>query len=373
MIRMKKILAFLFSLITVVAFAQSKDSYLLIGTYTTDIHVYKFNSTTGATTFVSKFSGTTNPEYIAITKNEKFVYVTNENHKDKPGEVSAFSFDKKKGALTFLNKTESGGDDPCYVDVDTTGKWIVVANYSGGNLSALKTNADGSLMPLAQTIDHQGYSTNFERQSKPHVHCATFSPDGKYVFANDLGTDKVYQYKFDSKNDQQPLNEEAVTTDVPDGSGPRHITFHPNKKYAYLINELSGKIIAYQYNDGVLTEIQTIISDNTGGKEDKGSADIHITPNGQYLYTTNRAKANDISIFRVGSTGLLTELGHQSVLGIHPRNFTIDPTGKFLLVANRDTNNIVVFNIMKSTGMLVAMPNQIQVDKPVCLKMMGVN
>ncbi len=369
---MRTVIACLLMLTMSTVNSQNKDYYLLIGTYTTDIHVYKFNSATGATTFVSKISGTTNPEYIAITKNERFVYATNENHKDKPGEVSAFSFDKKKGALTFLNKMETGGDDPCYVDVDTTGKWIVVANYNGGNLSALKTNADGSLQPLAQTIDHQGYSTNFERQSKPHVHCATFSLDGKYVFANDLGTDKVYQYKFDANNVQQPLSEEAETTDIPDGSGPRHITFHPNKKYAYLINELSGKIIAYQYNDGKLTEIQTIVSDNTGGKEDKGSADIHITPNGLYLYTTNRAKANDISIFRVGSTGLLTELGHQSCLGVHPRNFTIDPTGKFLLVANRDTNNIAIFNIMKSTGMLVAMPNQIQVEKPVCLKMMSV-
>ncbi len=370
---MRKIFSCLLLFFVLTGNAQNKDFYLLVGTYTSDISVYKFNSGTGATSFVSKISGTPNPEYLAITKNEKFVYVTNENHKELPGEVSAYSFDKKKGTLTFLNKTETGGDDPCYVDVDSTGKWIVVANYSGGNLSALKTNADGSLQPLAQTIDHQGYSTNFIRQSKPHVHCTTFSPDGKYVFANDLGTDKIYQYKFDAKNDQQPLSDDVVTTDVPDGSGPRHITFHPNKKFAYLINELTGKIIAYQYNDGKLTELQTIESDNTSGKEDKGSADIHITPNGQYLYSSNRAKANDITIYRVGSTGLLTELGHQSSLGIHPRNFAIDPTGKFLLVANRDTNNIVVFAIMKSTGMLVPTATQIQIDKPVCLKMISVN
>lgn len=370
---MKKIFALLFSFITIATFAQNKDFYLLVGTYTTDISVYKFNSATGNASFVSKISGTENPSYLAITKNEKFVYAVNENHNDKHGEVSSFSFDKKKGALTFLNKTETGGDDPCYVDVDSSGKWIVVANYSSGNLSALKTNADGSLQPLAQTIDHQGYSVNFLRQSKPHVHCTIFSPDGKYVFANDLGTDKVYQYKFDPNNDQQPLTDNGITTEVTDGFGPRHITFHPNKKYAYLINELSGKIVAYNYNDGNLHDIQTIESDNTGGKEDKGSADIHITPNGQYLYASNRGKANDITIYRIGSTGLLTELGHQSCLGVHPRNFTIDPTGKFLLVANRDTNNIVVFAIMKSTGMLVPTATQIQIDKPVCLKMIPVN
>lgn len=363
------VICFLFSITCI---AQKNDYYLFIGTATTDLHVYKFNVASGTATPVSKASGVENPTYLTITKNAKYVYSVNENHNDKQGEVSAFSFDKMKGELHFINKTASGGDDPCYVDVDSTGKWLVVANYSGGNLSAIKTNADGSLQPLAQTIDHTGYSANFTRQSKPHVHCTIFSPDGKYVFANDLGTDKVYQYKFDSNNDKEPLNEEAVTTDVPDGFGPRHITFHPNKKYAYLINELMGKIIAYQYNDGKLTEMQTIESCNTGDKQDMGSADIHVTPNGQYLYTSNRGKANDITIYRVGSTGLLTEVGHQSVLGVHPRNFTIDPTGKYLLVANRDTNNIVVFNIIKSTGFLQPTGVQIQVDKPMFVRMIPV-
>ncbi len=347
---------------------QVKDYYLLVGTYTTDIHVYQFNTVKGDAKFVSKISGIENPSYLTITKNGKYVYAVNENHKEKPGEVSALSFDKVKGELHFLNKTLSGGDDPCYVDVDSTGKNVVVANYSGGNLSAFKTNTDGSLQPAVQTIDHQGYSTNFARQSKPHVHCTVFSPDGKYVFSNDLGTDKIYQYQFNADK-PQPLNEEEViTTDVEDGSGPRHITFHPNKKYAYVINELSGKIKTYQYNDGKLKEIQTIESDNTGGKEDKGSADIHISPDGRYLYTTNRAKANDISIYKVQSTGVLVLLGHQSCLGIHPRNFVIDPSGKYLLVANRDSNNIVVFTIIKANGFLEPNGQVIQVDKPVCLK-----
>ena len=267
----------------------------------------------------------------------------------------------------------SGGDDPCFIDVDSIGRNIVVANYSGGNLSVFKTNADGSLQPAAQTIDHQGYSSNVVRQSKPHVHCTVFSPDGKYVFSNDLGTDKIYQYQFNAEK-SQPLNEdEVVTTDVEDGSGPRHIAFHPNKKYAYVINELSGKVKVFQYDDGKLNEIQTIESDNTGGKDDKGSADIHITPNGQYLYTTNRAKANDIAIYRVQSNGTLVLIGHQSALGIHPRNFVIDPTGKYLLVANRDTNNIVVFTIIKATGFLEPNGQVIQVEKPVCLKFTSLN
>ena len=351
--------------------AQKNEYYLLIGTYTSDIDVYKFNVASGVATFVSKNSENNNPSYLSITKNGKYVYAVNEKT-GNAGEVSSFAFDKTKGQLNFLNRTSTGGDGPCYVDTDSTGSWVAVANYNEGNLSILKTNTDGSLQPLAQTIDHQGYSANFTRQSRPHVHCTVFSPDNKYVFSNDLGTDKVYQYAF-TPSDKEPLGEaNVVTTDVPDGSGPRHLTFHPNGKYMYVINELSGKVIAYQYNDGKISEFQSIESCNTGDKQDMGSADIHITPNGQYLYTSNRGKANDITIYRVGSTGLLTLLGHQSSLGVHPRNFTIDPTSKYVLVANRDTDNIVVFMIIKSTGFLQPTGIQIKVEKPVCLKMISV-
>jgi len=370
---MRYAISILLCLFSMCSFSQTNDYYLFVGTATTEISVYKFNLTKGEASFVSKVSGVENPTYMAFSKHANYVYAVNENSKEKKGEVSAFSFDKIKGELHFINRTSSGGDGPCFVDIDSSGKWVVVANYAGGNLSALKTNADGSLQAPVQTIDHTGYSVNFTRQSKPHVHCAFFSPNEKYVIANDLGTDKIYQYQFNGNNDQQPLSEEAITTDVPDGSGPRHLSFHPNNKFAYLINELSGKVIAYAYHEGKLTEIQTIQSCTVGDKNDMGSADIHLTPNGQYLYASNRGTANDITIYRVGSTGLLTEVGHQSSLGIHPRNFTIDPSGKFLLVANRDTNNIVVFNIIKSTGYLQPTGVQIQVDKPMFVKLIPVH
>ncbi len=365
---MKKLVGIVLLFITTISFAQNKSFYLLAGTYTTNIQVYKFNTADASLKLVNSISGTENPSYLAITKDEKYVYAVNENHKEKPGELSAFSFDKVKGTLHFINKVATNGDDPCYVDVDATGKYIAVANYSSGSLSTFKTNADGSIQPTTQTIEHQGYSTNFIRQSKPHVHCTYFSPDGKFLFVNDLGTDKIYRYLIAPTNETVLNEEDVVTTEVPDGSGPRHITFHPNGKYAYLVNELFGTVIAFEYKDGKLTEMQTVQSDNTGSKQDKGSADIHITPDGKYLYTSNRATANDITIFRIGTTGLLTEIGHQSTLGIHPRNFAIDPTGKFLLVANRDSNNIVVFQIIKSTGFLQPTGTIIQVEKPVCLK-----
>jgi len=345
---MKRLLGALLLFLSYSSFAQTKECYMLVGTYTSDIHLYKFNFALGTATPVSKISGLNNPSYLCVSPNGKYVYAVNETA-DK-SEVDALSFNKAKGELKLINKVSSGGDGPCFVDIDSTGNWVAVANYKGGTLSIMKINADGSLNEPVQTIEHQGYGANVVRQSKPHVHCTVFSPDQKFLFSNDLGTDKVYAYTFNS-NSSKPLDDANVlTTEVADGSGPRHLAFHPNKKFVYVINELKGNVVAYAYNEGKLTELQTIESDNTGGKEDKGSADIHITPNGQYLYTTNRAKANDITIYGVQSDGKLRLIGHQSTNGVHPRNFAIDPTGKYLLVANRDSNNIVVFTIIKSTG-----------------------
>ena len=372
---MKKILPGVFLFAVSFTYAQNPIFYLLVGTYTKNqsngIFVYKFNPNKGEATPVSKTTGIENPSYLAISKDEKYVYAVNENGDDK-GSVSAFAFDKKKGELTFLNKQPSGGDAPCYVSVDASGKNVVVANYSGGNMSVFKTNDDGSLQPYTQLIAHEGYGVNVQRQEMPHVHCTIFSPDEKYVFATDLGNDRLYQYNFNPGNAAPLTPSDPPYYELPDNSGPRHITFSPDGKYAYLLNELSGQVIAFQYSNGKLTQIQTIASDNTGGKGDKGSADIHLTPNGKYLYTSNRVTANDVVLFKTESEGKLTEVAHQAV-GVHPRNFMIDPTGRFLLVANRDSNNIQIFVINKNFGLLQDTGVKIDIDQPVCLKMMPVN
>ncbi|MFZ5976719.1 MAG: beta-propeller fold lactonase family protein [Hydrotalea flava] len=372
---MRLLLALCCSVFSLLGISQPHEYYMMVGSYTNHIEVYKFNTNIGSANLVSTFTGTSNPSYLTVSDNGKFVYAVNENHKEIPGAVSAFSFNKKNGTLQLLNTTPSGGDDPCYIDVDATHTWAAVANYSSGSLSMLKINADGSLQPLAQNIEHHGYSVNVTRQEQAHVHCTIFSPGNKYLFVDDLGTDKVYQYHFNPTNETAPLSEtDTALFDVPDGYGPRHLTFSPNKKFAYLITELAGKVICFNYdsNTGRLQAIQTIASCTVGDPNERGSADIHITPDGKYLYTSNRGKANDITIYRIAANGTLTELGHQSTLGVHPRNFVIDPTGKFLLVANRDTNNIVVFTIYKSTGMLVPTGVQIKSEKPVCLKMFPV-
>ena len=375
---MKKIIALiLISFCTLNVFAQNPIYYLLVGTYTTGsksegIYIYKLNPNKGEATFISKATGIQDPSYLCISRDEKFVYAVNETHGDKSGQLSAYSLDKKKGELILLNTQATGGDDPCYVSIDSSGKNVVVANYNGGNLSVFKTNGDGSLQPYTQLIAHDGYGVNVDRQGMPHPHSVVFSPDEKYLFCADLGNDRLYQYNFNA-NEKSPLSESATPYyTIEDNFGPRHFTFSPDKKFAYLMNELSGKIIVYGYDGNKLTEVQTIASDNTGVKGDKGSADIHITPNGKFLYSSNRGTANDIAIYKTQTDGTLVDAGHQAV-GAQPRNFMIDPTGHFLLAASQGGNFIQIFVINKNYGLLQDTGVKIEVEKPVCLKMVPVN
>lgn len=376
---MKKILLVILSALFIVNLkAQNPIYYLLIGTYTDGgandgIYVYRFNPNKGEATFVSKTSGVQNPSWLCISKDGKSVYAVNENGGDKPGEVSAFAFDKKKGELTFLNKQPTDGFAPCHISVDASGKNVLTANYAGGNISVFKTNADGSLQPHTQLVGHEGYGVNVERQEMPHPHQVVFSPDEKYVFVPDLGNDRLYQYNFnggDATNVLTAADPEYYTVD--DGFGPRHLTFSPDGKTVYLLNELSGQIIVYGYNNGKLTPKQTIASTTAGDKNDRGSAEIFITPNGKFLYTSNRGAANDVSLYKVQTDGTLLENGHQPV-GANPRSMMVDPTGRFLLVASQNGNSIQIFVINKNYGLLQDAGTKIEVQKPVCLQMVPVN
>jgi 6-phosphogluconolactonase len=375
---MKRLLIFCLSALAISAKAQNPIYYLLVGTYTDGgksdgIYVYRFNPNKGEATFVSKTSGVENPSWLCISKDGKFVYSVNENSGDKPGEVSAFALDKKTGGLTFLNKQPTDGFAPCHIIVDADGKNVITANYAGGNISVFKTNSDGSLQPHAQLVGHEGYGVNVQRQEMPHPHEVVFSPDEKYVFGPDLGNDRLYQYKFNASDGKDILSEsDPAYYTIDDGFGPRHFIFSPNGKNAYLLNELSGQIIVYNYDNGKLTQVQTIASTTAGDKNDRGSAEIGISPNGKFLYTSNRGAANDISLYKVQTDGTLLENGHQAVAA-NPRSFMIDPTGRFLLVASQDGNSIQIFVINKNYGLLQDAGIKIDVDKPVCLQMVPIN
>ncbi len=356
----------------------AQNYYLLIGTYTgtgsKGIYVYEFNAQTGSTKWISNTDSVTSPSYITLSHNGNFVYAVNETNGAKPGRVSAFSFNKNNGKLNFINSELSGGDDPCYVAVSADDKWIAVANYSGGNLSVFPLNKNGSLQPYSQLIQDSGSSINNERQERAHVHESVFSPGNNYLLTPDLGMDKVMIYKFKSslKKPLQPASPAFVNTTP--GSGPRHITFSPNKKFAYLIHELSGTVTAYSYNNGELKKIQEIPTHPEGFKGEIGSAEVFVSPDGKFLYASNRGDENTITIFSIDAlTGKLTLAGYQPVLGKAPRNFIIDPTGNYLLVANQDSDNIVIFKRDKKTGLLKETQKQINLPKPVCLQMIRMN
>lgn len=377
---MKKIIfLFLLSICIFNAHAQNPIYYLLIGTYTDGgtpdgIHIYRFNPNKGEVTFVSKTSGVENPSWLCVSKDGKFVYSVNENNGDKPGEASAFAFDKKKGALTFLNKQPTDGLAPASIAVDESGKNVITANYSGGNITVFKTNADGSLQPHVQVVAHDGYGVNVQRQEMPHPHEVVFSPDQKYIFAPDLGNDRLYQYNFNGTDAANVLTQgDSAYYTVDDGFGPRHIVFSPDGKHAYLLNELSGQIIVYNYANGKLSPVQTIASTTAGDKNDRGSAEIVITPNGKFLYASNRGVSNNIALFKVQTDGTLLANGQQPV-NANPRSIMVDPTGRFLLAASQNNNTIQIFVINKNYGLLENGSTLISdVQKPVCMQMMPVN
>jgi len=349
---------------------KSVERYLLVGTYTSGksegIYVYKFNPNTGEVKFVSTAKAD-NHSFLSVSPNEKFVYAVNENGDDK-GSIAAYSFDKKTGTLTYLNKQPSGGDHPCYVNVDAKGKWVVAGNYTGGSLALLPVNNDGSLAAPKQVIKDEGHGVNKDRQEKPHVHSTNFSPDYKYLFVPDLGIDKVMIYSFDDKNGELKPASPAFVETKP-GAGPRHFAFHPSGKYAYLMTEMAGTVEAYSYDKhGGLKNIQSISAMPANYTGAVGSADIHVSPDGKFLYASNRGESNTIAIFSIGEDGRLKLLGHESTFGKTPRNFNFDPTGNFLVVANQNSDNVVIYKINRQTGTLTPLKNQIQVPNPVCIK-----
>lgn len=346
---------------------SSSEFYLLIGTYTTGksegIYVYRFNSDDGSFEHVSTAKGITNPSYLAVSGN-KYVYSVSEA--GNSGAITAFSF--ANGVLTKLNEQPSGGVGPCYVSVDAKQKWVAAGNYRSGSVAVLPVLPDGSLSAPVSTIIHDGKSVNAQRQEKAHVHSTVFSPDNKFLFVPDLGMDKVMIYNFNENTGQLFPAIPPFVLSTP-GAGPRHFDFHPNGKFAYLMEEMAGTVSVLSYDGkGKFKSIQNISSHPAGFKGFINSADIHVSPDGQFLYASNRGESNTIAIFSIDKNGKLKPVGHQSTFGTKPRNFNFDPTGNFLLVANQDSDNIVIFKVDKKTGLLTALDKQISVPNPVCVK-----
>ncbi len=351
----------------------SGDVLVYVGTYTksssTGIYVYRLDTTNGALSYVATSPPLDNPSFLAIDSNQRYLYAVNEVGDfggESTGAVSALEIDSSTGGLTLLNQQSSGGGHPCHLDIDAGNRCVVVANYGGGTVSMLRIREDGSLGP-PETIVHQGSSVT-ERQASPHAHSITVDPGNRFALAADLGMDKVLIYRLDREEGVlEPHDEVAVQA----GAGPRHMAFHPNGRYIYLINEIDNTMNAYAYDGeaGSLTELQstsTLPPDWQGGG---GTAEVRVHPSGKFLYGSNRGH-DSIVIYTIDEeTGLIRVVDFEPTRGEHPRNFNLDPTGTFLLAANNSSDTIYSYRVDQATGELESTGHGTDaVGTPVCLK-----
>ncbi|GER90316.1 hypothetical protein KDW_44780 [Dictyobacter vulcani] len=353
--------------------STTNTTYVYIGSYADKddqgIYVYTLDRTTGKLKPISSTSGIGNPSFLIVTPNQKYLYAVSEST-EGPGAVAAFAIDPQNKDLTLLNQQSTEGTAPCHLTFDGTRTHLVVVNYSGGNICLYPLDEDGRIKKMTYNVQHQGHSINPDRQEAAHPHSANLAPDGKYIFVPDLGQDKIISYKIDLEAEKLVLQGE---TTVKAGSGPRHFVFHPERNYAYVINELSSTITAFSYEPEIqtLNEIQTVSALPEGYQGESTAAEILIHPSGKFLYGSNRGH-DSIAVFALdSSTGLLTPLQHVSTQGKTPRNFTLTPDGKFLLVANQDGNNLVTFALDQQTGKLSETGEVIDIEHPVCIKVLN--
>jgi 6-phosphogluconolactonase len=357
----------------------SKEKYFVyVGTYTAEgssskgIYAYRYDPSASTLTPIGLVAESTNPSFLAVHPNHRFLYAVNEtgDYKgQKSGAITAFSIDHRTGKLTQLNQVASGGADPCYITVDKTGKYVLVANYTGGSISAFPVLADGRLGDGSAFIQHTGHGTNPKRQEGPHAHSIDLSPDNRFAIVDDLGLDETLVYKFDSAKGSLTLNDPPFAKAAP-GAGPRHFAFHPNGKFGYVLDEMGSTVSAFSYDDagGVLHPLQTISSLPKGFAGQNDAAEIEVHPAGKFLYASNRGH-DSIAVFAIDQKqGILTPIEYVPTKGASPRNFAIDPTGELILAENEKSDNVVVFRIDPQTGCLTPTGKVLDISQPVCVK-----
>jgi len=353
---------------TIAPATTALSANLLVGTYTKKgskgIYVLSFDTATGKATEISHTAAAYNPSFLTISKDHEQVYAVNEG---SDGKVSAYSFVDNK--LNLIQEKISKGADPCYISLSPDQSNLFVANYSGGSITSYHRFADGRLSNPQQFIQHEGKSVNEARQEKAHVHGVFFSPDGKYLLTPDLGMDEISIYPYQIKNGPPLLTEKVSKIQSSPGAGPRHLSFSSNGKFLYVIEELTGSISVYRFYKGVASFLQKVVTHPSSFKGTAGSADIHLSPDGLYLYASNRGNENNIVSFKVLPNGKLEEktIQYYSTEGKAPRNFTISKDGNWLLVANQDSDNIIAFRRNIQTGVLTSTGVSIKLSMPVCL------
>lgn len=351
-----------FALLCCVCSMQAQEKLMmLVGTYTDGgskgIYSYYFNQETGETEALNSLA-LKNPSYLTVSQDGRLVYVVSETN-DEQASLNTIRLNPRTGDMQLITTTPVMDGDPCYVS--TNGKTVLTANYSGGSMSVFTLNQKGTKPELSTRYLGSIGGPDLTRQDSPHVHCACFTPDGKYALATDFSADRILSYRING----QKVVANGVASSVSADSGPRHLVFSKDGRFAYLMSELSGKVTVFSYKRGKLERLQEIVSDSVGAR---GGADIHLSPDGRFLYSSNRLKAESIAIFSVDSqTGLLTRIGYQPTAA-HPRQFNISPNGKYLLCCCRDSDKIQVFRRDMQTGLLSDMHKDILVSKAVCVQ-----
>lgn len=343
---------------------------LYVGTYTDGdsegIYRCHMDADTGDLEIIEATGGIANPSFLAFHPDRTHLYAVSEttSFEDGPGGgVFAYAVDAAGGGLRSLNAKPSRGGAPCYVSVTPDGRFVLVANYVGGNVAILPVQPDGSLGEATDVEQHEGSGPNEERQEAPHAHCILPDPSGRFACAVDLGIDRVIVYRSDDGNLMR-----ASEMALQPGAGPRHLAFHPNGRRAYVINELDSTLTACTYDDGVLEPTHTISTLPPGIDAENYCADIHVAANGRFVYGSNRGH-DSIVVFAVDdASGHLSAIQHVPTGGSWPRNFALDPSGRFLLVANQHTDDVVVFSVDGATGRLAPTGHTLAIPSPVCLR-----
>jgi 6-phosphogluconolactonase len=335
------------------------------------IHAFRFDSKTGVLMPQHRTTDVQHPFFLVISPDGRFLYsIDTEKFGGKEDEfVAAYAIKDRNGKLERLNQQSAKGSASCYLDIDSTGKTVVLANYSTGSVAALPVNEDGTLRPATSFVQHEGSSVDPKRQKAPYAHSIVISPDNRFALAADLGIDKVLIYRLDAAVSKLSVNEAQSSVSVEPGSGPRHLTFHPNGRSVYLINELKNTVtfFAYEPGSGKLTTRQTISTLPADFDGVTHTADVKITPDGKFLYGTNRGH-DSIACYRIGDDGRLTLIKIEPSLGKGPQNLLITPDGQWVICANMPSNNVVVFKIDEDTGELTATGEPISMPMPSCIR-----
>lgn len=355
---------------------RAAEALAYVGTYTTDgrsqgIYFLRLDTDSGVLRLDGVAAVAANPSYLAIHPNGRALFAANElsTFGGQPsGAVSAFAIDGRTGRLRLLNRQSSGGTAPCYVSVDRSGRFVLVANYGGGSVTSLPVGRDGRLAAARRIVRHEGRGADAVRQTAPHAHCILPDPDNRYVLVVDLGTDAVIAYRFDDR--AGTLSVVTPGTAMRPGAGPRHLTFHPNGRFAYVVNELDSTLSVFRYDGvaGALEEIEVVEASPGGTVPDNHPADVHVASTGRVLYASNRGD-DTIAVFAIdGATGRLTPVQQIPSGGRSPRNFALDPTGRFVVAANQRSDTIMSFRVDPESGRLTPTGSAVEVPSPVCIR-----